>query len=88
MPWASAWWAVVELHEAEQKLLQPPALPEKLVVGVCGRTRFHQHPNRPEPQGVQERVGRGAARRIRRRSCSHSTLQNRTKGKSDNAAEE
>ena len=84
MPWASVWWVVEELQGAEQELLQPPALPEELVADVCGQTRFHRHSNRPEPQGVQDRLGRGAAvHRIRCRS--YLTPQNRMNCKSGHA---
>ena len=65
-------------------MLQPTAPREELVAGVCGQTRFHRHSDRPEPQGVQDRLGRGAAvRRIRCRS--YLTPQNRMTSRSGHA---
>ena len=72
------------LQGAEPKVLQPTALQEGFVADVYGQTRFHQHSDRPEPQGVQDRPRRGAAvRRIRCRS--YLTPQNRMTSRSGHA---
>ena len=72
------------MQQAEPKLLQPTAPREESVARVCCQTRFHRHSDRPEPQGVQDRLGRGAAvRRIRCRS--YLTPQNRMTSKSGHA---
>ena len=51
------------MQQAEPKLLQPTAPREEFVASVCGHACFHRDPNRPEPQGVQDRPRRGAAAR-------------------------
>ena len=69
---------------AEQEVLQPIASREEYVAGAHAQKGLHQHPSRPEPQGVQDRPRRGAAvRRIRCRS--YLTPQNRMTSKSGHA---